>query len=120
MQVQVDYTRLNDSTVLARLTVTFFSKDSPPQFAKEAQVLRVNIYGRITALANGRVVATFDDTVPLLAQASGLQEAGNAAFTFSKSIRLSPMEYRLTIVAKDLASGRTATRELAMTVPGAN
>jgi GWxTD domain-containing protein len=119
MQVQVDYTRLNDSTVLARLTVTFFSKDSPPQFAKEAQVLRVNIYGRITALANGRVVTTFDDTVPLGAQAGGSREAGNAAFTFSKSIPLSPMDYRLTIVAKDLASGRTATRDLTITVPGA-
>jgi hypothetical protein len=29
------------------------------------------------------------------------------------------MEYRLTIVAKDLASGRTATWEQTITVPGA-
>jgi GWxTD domain-containing protein len=118
MQVQVDYTRLNDSSVLARLTVTFLSKGSPLQLAKDAQVLRVNIYGRITALANGRVLQTFDDTVPLVAQAAGSQEAGNAAFTFSKSIRLSPMDYRLTMVAKDLATGRTVTWEQTITVPG--
>ena len=59
---------------------------------------------------------TFDDTVPLLAQPSGSQEAGN--FTYHKSIPLSPGTYRLTIIAKDLANGRTATRELNITVPG--
>jgi GWxTD domain-containing protein len=116
MEMRVDYTRLNASTVLAHLTVTFFSKDFPPQPAKDSQVIRVNIYGRITALAGGRVEHTFDDTVPLLAQPSSSQAAGN--FTYQKSIPLSPSTYRLTIVAKDLASGRTATREVLITVSG--
>ncbi len=116
MQVQVEYTRLNGSTVLAHLTVTFFSKDFPPPSAKDAKVLRVNIYGRITALANGRVVNTFDDTVPLGAQPPSSRDAGN--FTYQKAIPLSPSTYRLTIAAKDLASGRTVTRELTITVPG--
>ncbi len=63
-----------------------------------------------------RVVTTFDETVPLVAQPSGSQETG--IFTYHKTISLSPMDYRLTIVAKDLANGRTVTRELTITVPG--
>jgi GWxTD domain-containing protein len=114
MQVQVNYAIMNGSTV-TQLAVTFFSKDFPSPGAKDAQALRVNIYGRITTLSNRRVMA-FDDTVPLLAQPSGSQEAGN--FTYHKSIALSPGNYRLTIVAKDLATGRTASRELTITVPG--
>jgi GWxTD domain-containing protein len=116
MQVQVDYSPSNASTVLAQLKVTFLSKDFPPQPTKDSQVLRLNIHGRFTTLADGRVVHTFDDTVPLLAQPAGLQEAGS--FTYYKTIPLSPMDYRLAIVAKDLANGRVATREVAITVPG--
>lgn len=118
MQVRVDYTPSNDSTGLVRITLTIFSKDSPSQLSKDAQVSKVNVFGRITTLATGRVVATFMDTTPLVAQPSGLQEAGNVAFTYSKTLFLPPMNYRLSIVATDVASGRKATRELAITVPG--
>jgi GWxTD domain-containing protein len=116
MQVRVDYAAMNDGKVPVHIALTFLSKDFQPQLATDAKTPAVNIYTRFTTLSR-RVLQTFDDTVPLVAQPPGSQEAGNV--TYHKTVSLPPMEYRLTIVAKDLASGRTATWEQTITVPGA-
>jgi GWxTD domain-containing protein len=113
MQVGAGYGPSNDGKVLAHITLTFSRKDFPAQTANDAEVPALNIYCSLTSLSRRRVAA-FDDTVPLLAQPPG--SAGN--FTYHKSVSLPPADYRLSIVAKDLATGRTATRELTITVPG--
>jgi GWxTD domain-containing protein len=116
MQVRLDYTPSNDSTALAHLTLTFFSKDLQSQLANDAEVPRVIIYGRLTNLSR-RVIQTFEDATSLVAQPSGSPGAGGVAYTYQKTIALSPATYRLNIVVKDVASGRIANRELSITVP---
>jgi GWxTD domain-containing protein len=117
MQMRVENTRVNAWTGLVHITLTFLNKDFQSQFAKDAQMATVKITGHITPVAGG-TPKVFEGTAYVVVQPPDSKEAGNVASTYSTTIPLYPMDYRLSIVAKELASGRTATGQLTITVPG--
>ncbi len=93
IHVQTDFIPVTPASIYANITLQF-----------EAQGA-VNLYGRITTLAR-RAVKVFEDV--------GSAEGSSI---YQKTVPLPPGRYRLSIGAKDIATGSTGTYETVLDVP---
>ncbi|MGD0300512.1 MAG: GWxTD domain-containing protein [Bryobacteraceae bacterium] len=98
MLVRTDFIPVTPASIYANITLQF-SASNPT----------VNLYGRITTLSR-RVVQVFEDVVTV-------DSASQLSAVYQKTIPLAPGRYRLSIAAKDVTGGDTATYEAALDVP---
>ncbi|HEV2690499.1 MAG TPA: GWxTD domain-containing protein [Bryobacteraceae bacterium] len=108
IKVRTDFIPVTPSTILSNITIQFDRQDLQFQQSDTDAKAIVNLYARITTLAR-RSVNVFEDTLSV--------EGPSGPALYQKSIPLAPGKYRLSIAARDVVGGNSATYEAAIEVP---
>lgn len=116
MQVQANYIRVTDTTILCPITIQFNRKDLQFQQKDNVSKATVNIYARISSISR-RPVNVFEDVVTVEVPTDLLSKAMAGASIYQKTVPLAPGMYRLNVVAKDIVGGNTNSYEIALNVP---
>ena len=80
------------------------------------QQARINIFGRITSVA-GRRAGVFEDPVITTATTEELSDARERKSAYQKAVALPPGTYKVDVIVRDVASGATGVRHVALPVP---
>jgi GWxTD domain-containing protein len=114
--VRVDFFRQSDERVITAITIQVENKDLVFQDSGGLQQARINIFGRITSVA-GRRAGIFEDPVITTATTEELSEAKDRKSAYQKAIALAPGTYKVDVIVRDVASGATGVRHIALPVP---
>jgi GWxTD domain-containing protein len=115
--VQTDFVRVTDDTVLVPITIQIKNRDVT--FVNDKDGIEkgvVHIFARLTTIG-GSIAQTFEDTVEEDEPAELLPKVVEQSHIYSKSVPLRPGRYRLDIVLKDVNGDRTGTWSHAVNVP---
>src|SRR3989475_4125583 len=114
--VRIDFFRQSDERVITAFTIQTENKDLVFQDSGGLQQARMNIFGKITSVA-GRRVAIFEDPVVTTATVQELTEAKERKSAYQKALPLPPGTYKLDGIVRDVGSGATGVRHVAIPVP---
>jgi GWxTD domain-containing protein len=114
--VRVDFFRQSDERVITAITIQVDNKDLVFQDSGGLQQARINIFGRITSVA-GRRAGVFEDPVITTATTQELSEAKDRKSAYQKAVALAPGTYKVDVIVRDVASGATGVRHIALPVP---
>jgi len=114
--VRVDFFRQSDERVITAITIQVQNKDLVFQDSGGLQQARINIFGRITSVA-GRRAGVFEDPVITTATAQELSDAKDRKSAYQKAVALPPGTYKVDVIVRDVASGATGVRHIALPVP---
>ncbi len=114
--VRVDFFRQSDERVIAAITIQVENKDLVFQDSGGLQQARINIFGRITSVA-GRRAGVFEDPVITTATTEELSDAKERKSAYQKAVALPPGTYKVDVIVRDVASGATGVRHIALPVP---
>src|SRR5438128_1807123 len=114
--VRVDFFRQSDERVITAITIQTENKDLVFQESAGLQQAKMNIFGKITSVA-GRRVAIFEDPVVTTATVQELTEAKERKSAYQKALPLPPGTYKLDVIVRDVVSGATGVRHVAIPVP---
>jgi len=114
--VRVDFFRQSDERVITAITIQVQNKDLVFQDSGGLQQARINIFGRITSVA-GRRAGVFEDPVITTATAEELSNAKDRKSAYQKAVALPPGTYKVDVIVRDVASGATGVRHIALPVP---
>ncbi len=115
-EVRVDFFRQSDERVMTAITIQVDNKDLVFQDSGGLQQARINIFGRITSVA-GRRAGIFEDPVITTATTQELSEAKDRKSAYQKAVALAPGNYKVDVIVRDVASGATGIRHIALPVP---
>ncbi|HYM10401.1 MAG TPA: GWxTD domain-containing protein [Bryobacterales bacterium] len=115
-QIQTDYVKITDNTVLTAITIQVHRKDLVFKEKEGLQHAVVNVFGRITTVSR-RVANVFEDVVTVDTPTELLQQAASGSSIYQKSVPLAPGLYRLSVVLKDVVGETMSTYETALRVP---
>jgi GWxTD domain-containing protein len=114
--IRADFFKLSDSRVLTAFTVQTENRDLVFQDSGGVQTARLNIFGKIVNVTDQRIGA-FEDSMTTNATVAELNEAKERKSAYSKVVVLAPGRYRADVVVRDVVSGATGFRQLAIQVP---
>ncbi len=114
--VRVDFFRQSDERVITAITIQVENKDLVFQDSGGLQQARINIFGRITSVA-GRRAGVFEDPVITTATIEELNDAKDRKSAYQKAVALAPGTYKVDVIVRDVASGATGVRHIALPVP---
>ena len=114
--VRVDFFRQSDERVITAITIQVENKDLVFQDSGGLQQARINIFGRITSVA-GRRAGIFEDPVITTATTEELSDAKVRKSAYQKAVALAPGTYKVDVIVRDVASGATGVRHIALPVP---
>ena len=114
--VRVDFFRQSDERVITAITIQVQNKDLVFQDSGGLQQARINIFGRITSVA-GRRAGVFEDPVITTATSQELSDAKDRKSAYQKAVALPPGTYKVDVIVRDVASGATGVRHIALPVP---
>ena len=114
--VRVDYFRQSDNRVIAAFMVQTENKDLTFKDSGGVQTARINITGRVTSVA-GRKVSTFEAPVIATATVEELANAKNRKSVYRHAVSLPPGNYKLDLYVRDVESGATGFKPVAVVVP---
>jgi GWxTD domain-containing protein len=115
-EVRVDFFRQSDERVITAITIQVENKDLVFQDSGGLQQARINIFGRITSVA-GRRAGVFEDPVITTATIEELSNAKVRKSAYQKAVALPPGTYKVDVIVRDVASGATGVRHIALPVP---
>ncbi len=115
-EVRADFFRQSDERVITAITIQVDNKDLVFQDSGGLQQARINIFGRITSVA-GRRAGVFEDPVITTATNQELSEAKERKSAYQKAVALAPGTYKVDVIVRDVASGATGIRHIALPVP---
>lgn len=115
-EVRVDFFRQSDERVITAITIQVENKDLVFQDSGGLQQARINIFGRITSVA-GRRAGVFEDPVITTATPEELTDARGRKSAYQKAVALPPGTYKVDVIVRDVASGATGVRHIALPVP---
>jgi len=115
-EVRVDFFRQSDERVITAITIQVENKDLVFQDSGGLQQARINIFGRITSVA-GRRAGVFEDPVITTATTEELSDAKDRKSAYQKAVALPPGTYKVDVIVRDVASGATGVRHIALPVP---
>lgn len=115
-EVRVDFFRQSDERVITAITIQVENKDLVFQDSGGLQQARINIFGRITSVA-GRRAGIFEDPVITTATTEELSDAKGRKSAYQKAVPLPPGTYKVDVIVRDVASGATGVRHIALPVP---
>jgi GWxTD domain-containing protein len=115
-EVRVDFFRQSDERVITAITIQVENKDLVFQDSGGLQQARINIFGRITSVA-GRRAGVFEDPVITTATTQELSDAKGRKSAYQKALALPPGTYKVDVIVRDVASGATGVRHIALPVP---
>jgi len=99
--VQTDFVKVTDDTILVPITIQIKNRDITFQTKDGVSKGVVNIFGRVSTITD-RVVQTFENTVEVEQPAELLQKTMNNENLYWKALPLRPGRYRLDIAIKDV------------------
>lgn len=114
--VRVDFFRQSDERVITAITIQVENRDLVFQDSGGLQQARINIFGRITSVA-GRRAGVFEDPVITTATTQELSEAKDRKSAYQKAVALAPGTYKVDVIVRDVTSGATGVRHIALPVP---
>ncbi|MEP6820568.1 MAG: GWxTD domain-containing protein, partial [bacterium] len=114
--VRVDFFRQSDERVITAITIQVENKDLVFQDSGGLQQARINIFGRITSVA-GRRAGVFEDPVITTATTEELSDAKERKSAYQKAVALPPGTYKVDVIVRDVTSGATGVRHIALPVP---
>lgn len=114
--IRVDFFRQSDERVITAFTIQADNKDLVFQDSGGLQQARINIFGKITSVANRRV-GIFEDPVITTATPEELTEAKDRKSAYQKAVPLPPGTYKVDVIVRDVTSGATGIKRQGFTVP---
>lgn len=114
--LRVDFFRQSDDRVITAFTLQTDNKELVFEQIGGLETARMNIFGRITAVA-GKRSGIFEDSVTTNASPSELAEAKERKSIYQKAVALTPGTYKVDVIVRDVASGSRGVRTLGFTVP---
>jgi len=114
--VQPEFVKVTDDTVLVPITVQLKNRDIT--FVNKDGVERgtVNIYAKLSTLT-GKPVQTFEDTVQVDVPAELLPRTAENASVYWKAVPLRPGRYKLYVAVKDVNGDRKGVWSRGIIVP---
>ena len=113
---KVDFFRASDNTVMTALTVQTDNRDLAFKDVGGVQTARLNIYARVTNLA-GRRITSFEDPVTTTATVDELASAKDRKSAYQKVLPLSPGNYKVDFLIRDINSGSQIVKSVGFEVP---
>ncbi len=118
--VQTDFVKVGQHTVLVPITLQIKQKNITFKTKNGVSKGLVNIFGQVSTITD-RIVTTFSDTVQVEEPAELLSQTQNRASLYWKAIPLKPGRYRIDIAIKDVNNpDHVGTWAQAITVPAYN
>jgi GWxTD domain-containing protein len=118
--VQTDYVKIGQNTVLVPITLQIKQKDITFKTKDGVSKGVVDIYGRVTTITD-QVVTSFEDTVEVEQPAELLSQTADHASLYWKALPLKPGRYRIDLAIKDVNNpNHVGTWAQAITVPQYN
>jgi hypothetical protein len=114
--VQADFLKLTDYTVLVPITVQVRSRDLTFTSSEGVERATLQIFGRAVT-SRGHVADTFEDTVRVEYPA-GVAVSPQNPTNYRKVLPLSPGEYWLDLVIKDVSGDKVGSRQHRFVVAG--
>jgi GWxTD domain-containing protein len=114
--IQISYFKQSDDRVIVAFTVQTDNKDLVFRDVGGIQTARLNIYGRITTVAERRV-GFFEDAVTTTATTAELIEANQRKSAYQKALPLPPGRYRVDVIVRDINSGAESRQQVGFEVP---
>jgi GWxTD domain-containing protein len=116
LEIKDHYFFQTDGRVLTAFTIQADNRELVFQDSGGLQTARLNIYGRITSVAE-RNIGAFEDSVTTTATAQELAEARQRKSVYGKAVMLPPGRYRLDVFVRDINSGAMGVEHHAFVVP---
>ena len=115
-EAQLNYFRQSDNSVLTALTLQADNSELVFENVGGLQTARLNIFGRITSVADIRI-GKFEDIVVTHATAEELSTARARKSAYAKAFVLQPGRYRVDLFVRDTVSGATGFQQMGFEVP---
>jgi GWxTD domain-containing protein len=113
---KVDFFRASDERVMTALTIQVDNQDLTFKDVGGIQQATLNIYGRVTNLS-GRRITTFEDPVTTTATVEELASAKDRKSAYQRVLPLSPGNYKVDLLIRDVKSGATQVKSVGFEVP---
>lgn len=114
--VRVDYFRQSDERVITAFTIQTDNQNLVFKDSGGLQQAQLNIFGRITHVS-GKRAGVFEDPVITRATSDELTETRGRKSAYQKAVALPPGNYKLDVIVRDIESGATGVRHVAVVVP---
>ncbi len=114
--LRIDFFRQSEDRVIATFTVQANNKDL--QFKNDGglETATINILGRITAVS-GKRTGIFEDSVTTNATTAELTELKNRKSVYQKAVALTPGNYKVDVVVRDVGTGNKGVVNMGFEVP---
>src|SRR5919205_2555377 len=113
---KVDFYRASDERVMTAITIQTDNNDLTFKDVGGVQRARLNIYGRVTNLS-GRRITSFEDPVTTDATVEELNAAKDRKSAYQRVLPLSPGNYKVDLLVRDINSGATTVKAIGFEVP---
>lgn len=113
---KVDFYRASDERVMTAITIQTDNEDLTFKDVGGVQRARLNIYGRVTNLT-GRRITSFEDPVTTDATVQELTSAKDKKSAYQRVLPLSPGNYKVDLLVRDINSGATTVKAIGFEVP---
>ena len=115
-ETQLNYFRQSDNRVLAVLTVQTDNDELTFVDSGGLQTARLNIFGKVTSVANRRA-GKFEDSVTTTATVAELSTTRTRKSAYAKAFILDPGRYKVDVFVRDIQSGATGLKHVGFVVP---
>jgi len=116
VSTKVDFYRASDERVMTAITIQTDNNDLTFKDVGGVQRARLNIYGRVTNLS-GRRITSFEDPVTTDATVEELSTARDRKSAYQRVLPLSPGNYKVDLLIRDINSGATTVKAIGFEVP---
>jgi GWxTD domain-containing protein len=116
VSTKVDFYRASDERVMTALTIQTDNSDLKFDDVGGVQTARLNIYGRVTNLS-GRRITSFEDPVTTTATVEELLSVKDRKSAYQRVLPLSPGNYKVDLLVRDINSGATQVKSIGFQVP---
>jgi GWxTD domain-containing protein len=113
---KVDFYRASDERVMTAITIQTDNNDLTFKDVGGVQTARLNIYGRVTNLS-GRRITSFEDPVTTTATVDELSSAKDRKSAYQRVLPLTPGNYKVDLLVRDINSGATTVKAIGFEVP---
>jgi len=115
-EIQPYFFRQSDNRVLTAFAIQTENKELMFEDSGGLLTARLNIFGRLTTVAERRA-GSFEDAVTTTATPAELIDAKERKSAYSKAVILEPGRYRLDLEVRDIGSGATGIKRIGFHVP---
>jgi GWxTD domain-containing protein len=116
VSTKVDFYRASDERVMTAITIQTDNNDLTFRDVGGVQTARLNIYGRVTNLS-GRRITSFEDPVTTTATVDELSSAKDRKSAYQRVLPLTPGNYKVDLLIRDINSGATTVKAIGFEVP---